>query len=289
MVVEVLHVGWRQFVDNGLSQQQSSDQSLPQIQIIPADPVGNEIGILSEEGFGNLLLIRITDQEFIGEIIFGFFVAGRKFEQFIAGIERTAPGNPSECDPVAVQGFRIDIAPKIIAGDLIGVIGGKYQAVYRFQVRFEVGQHPFGLRKLGLLFYNGQRIKNGLNLHLVNVSELKSELYYRLQLNPNDDGTYPAGYIHFPNYPENYFEQLVSEIPKELPGGRIHWKALGPNEALDLAVYNRALSILLGADYLTESGWQELEKLLDEGYKEPVVSTQSAGTSRRRSVRVDLD
>jgi phage terminase large subunit GpA-like protein len=112
--------------------------------------------------------------------------------------------------------------------------------------------------------YKGQKIKEGLNLWLINVSVLKNELYYRLQLNPNEDGTFPAGYMHFPDYGEEYFQQLVSESQIEKPSGKIEWVKHGANEALDLAVYNRALSILLGMDYLTEEGWQQLEQnLLD--------------------------
>jgi phage terminase large subunit GpA-like protein len=120
--------------------------------------------------------------------------------------------------------------------------------------------------------YRGKRIENGLKLYMINVSVLKNELYYRLQLNPNDDGTYPAGYIHFPEYEEEYFQQLVSESQIEQKDGKIVWEKHGPNEALDLAVYNRALSILLGMDYLTESGWDQLErKLVDNIPKETII------------------
>jgi len=120
--------------------------------------------------------------------------------------------------------------------------------------------------------YRGQRIESGLYLWMINVSVLKNELYYRLQLNKNEDGTYPPGYIHFPQYKEEYFQQLVSESQIEKKDGKIVWEKHGSNEALDLAVYNRALSILLGMDYLTESGWDQLEKkLVDNIPKESII------------------
>lgn len=134
--------------------------------------------------------------------------------------------------------------------------------------------------------YEGQKIESGLYLWLVNVSRLKDELYYRLQLNKNEDGTYPPGYIHFPQYEEEYFQQLVSEHQIEQKNGKIIWEKHGRNEALDLAVYNRAASIILGIDYLTDAGWEHLEKkIVDNIPEESLISKNSP----RRVKRINTD
>lgn len=85
----------------------------------------------------------------------------------------------------------------------------------------------------------------GEPIYFVGVSVLKHELYGYLRLQPLTDGSHPAGYCHFPDYGDDYFQSLTAEAvvvevdkqgyPKEV------WKKLHPrNEALDCDVYAAA-------------------------------------------------
>ena len=97
------------------------------------------------------------------------------------------------------------------------------------------------------------------------MSILKSELYKRLRSEPKEDGSFPPGYLHFPEgYSEEFFKQLTAESLRiRVVKGRKHYtweKTRERNEALDLNIYNRAISILLGVDRLTDNEWNKLEE-----------------------------
>jgi len=118
-----------------------------------------------------------------------------------------------------------------------------------------------GLPKAVDINYQGRKISNGLKLWGINSSILKSELYSKLQLTDKN----APGYVHFPDYPEEYFAQLVSEVltTKTVNGRRrYNWeKTRERNEALDLAIYNRAVAIILGIEKLNNSDWVRMEEL----------------------------
>lgn len=105
-------------------------------------------------------------------------------------------------------------------------------------------------------------------LQVWNVSThvLKTELYGLLRLDRPIDGPCPQGYLHFPEYEPNYFEQLTSEkmvIRHERGFPRRVWiLADGKrNEALDLAVYNRAAAEAVGIESFGERAWARLEEI----------------------------
>ena len=104
----------------------------------------------------------------------------------------------------------------------------------------------------------------------VAVDMAKAELYGWLRLqqptNPERDG-YPPGYVHFPEYGEEWFKQLTSEhtVVQIVHGYRKYvWelKTGLRNEALDCAVYARAAAALLAIDRWDERRWQAIENAL---------------------------
>lgn len=109
----------------------------------------------------------------------------------------------------------------------------------------------------------GRKIKRGLKLWLVGVSELKKELYRRLWLK-SDGLTLPPGWVHLPKWMEpEAVMQLVAEQLVTIRDKRGYssqqWQALRDrNEALDCAVYARAALWIAGADRHGERFWDAL-------------------------------
>jgi len=134
-----------------------------------------------------------------------------------------------------------------------------------------------------------------VRLWTVGTTVIKDELYGDLTLSPPDDVTdgFPAGYIHFPQYDQEYFKQLTAEKKMLIKDKRgftksSYIKVYERNEILDLHVYNRALGNILNVDRLTESGWKRLEMQNKLAQK---VKTNENGKeekkNRRRSKRKD--
>jgi phage terminase large subunit GpA-like protein len=100
----------------------------------------------------------------------------------------------------------------------------------------------------------------------VGVSLLKSELYQWLKLQRGEDGLFPAGYCHFPQYEAEYFKQLTAEqlVTKTVKGyPKREWQKLRErNEALDCRIYARAAAITLGIERFADRHWQNLEAQL---------------------------
>lgn len=86
----------------------------------------------------------------------------------------------------------------------------------------------------------------------VGVSLIKSELYAWLRLERDENGVYPAGYCHFPEYDVQYFKGITAEeIQAKVVKGftRYEWvKKYPQNEPLDLRVYARAAANVIGLD-----------------------------------------
>lgn len=111
---------------------------------------------------------------------------------------------------------------------------------------------------------NGQKIKRGTMVWPIGVSILKAELYRRLKLErPIDGEDYPPGYLHYPEYSEDFFKQLTAEqlVSKISKGYRVYeWqKVRERNEALDTAIYCRAAAAILGMDRMKPQHWDKLE------------------------------
>jgi phage terminase large subunit GpA-like protein len=111
---------------------------------------------------------------------------------------------------------------------------------------------------------DGRKLKRGFRVWPIGVSLIKSELYGLLKLEkPLDGQAYPAGFCHFPaDYDDEYFQQLTAEkiVTRTVRGYARHvWEKMRErNEALDLAVYNRAAANAVGIDRFNEHQWQAM-------------------------------
>lgn len=111
----------------------------------------------------------------------------------------------------------------------------------------------------------GKKI-GGLMLWPVGIDIIKSEFYSHLRKEMNEDGTFPDGYCHFPQYDLEHFKRLTSETlvtEKVNKTGQIrtYWKK-NPNirnEQLDCRVYARAAASMRGLDRMTELDFQRLK------------------------------
>ncbi len=204
--------------------------------------------------------------------------------------------NPLLANRWPVQGS--DVSLKIL-GMGIDTGGSFTQAVYMW-CRSQDSARVFALKgmdsstmdlpvrrpKFVDISFDGQIYKDGLQLRMVGVSLLKGELYAQLKLKKLEDENFPFGFIHYSQFHnEEFFKQLTAE-QKQIVGHRngrpiFSWRKIhNRNEALDLAVYNRATAIILGIDHLTEDDWQTLEKNLIDTPVSKELSSQS-GASRR--------
>jgi len=185
-----------------------------------------------------------------------------------------------------------------IAGLGIDTGGKNTQSVYAwcrrkqpekvFPLKGMALDNPVGIPKAVDVTYKGKKIQRGLKVWGVGSSILKSELYnnLRLQVNSEDTG-FPSGFIHFPAYDEDYFKQLTAEVlnVKIVKGRkRMEWEQIRKrNEALDIAVYNRAASIILGIDRMSPAAWDKAEKsLLVDTRTEPEKPIKKETDSRQR-------
>lgn len=118
--------------------------------------------------------------------------------------------------------------------------------------------------------HNGVKLKKGLRLWTVAVSTYKLDLYRRLWLGRGDGVGYPPGWVHLPEWLDGAaVKQLVAEqlvtIKKRSGFARNEWKQIGPNEALDCAVYARAALAVHGADRYGDRFWSLLRSQLIDG------------------------
>ena len=109
--------------------------------------------------------------------------------------------------------------------------------------------------------WSGRKIPKGVLLWTVGTDTAKSEIYARIGLTRNDDGSFPSRYVHFSNrLPDQYFEQVVSEkLRTKFKAGvpYLEWY-LPPgkrNEALDTFVYAYFAATRLG---LQRANWDDL-------------------------------
>lgn len=110
------------------------------------------------------------------------------------------------------------------------------------------------------VLHDGKRI--GSKQWNIGVNIIKTELYGWLKLRKNEDGTFPDGYCHFPQYDSHYFRGLTAEaVEQRLVKGfrKYEWvKKYERNEPLDCRVYARAAAAVFGMDRLSDEGWTEL-------------------------------
>jgi len=105
------------------------------------------------------------------------------------------------------------------------------------------------------------------NVRIVSIGTYaaKQEIFDILNnVRPRADGKPTPQCYHFPDYNLDYFNMLSSEIRVVHEDGEIEYvkKQNQRNEALDVAVYNRAAAALIGIDRFTEDHWQQMEEQL---------------------------
>jgi len=111
---------------------------------------------------------------------------------------------------------------------------------------------------------SGKTLRRGVELWHVGVDEAKATIYSWLRLEaPLDPADHcPPGFMHFPEWGEEYFRQLCAEqmIPRTVRGLRRYvWeKSLHErNEVLDCNVYALAAAMMLGLHRWTPERWRE--------------------------------
>ncbi len=113
------------------------------------------------------------------------------------------------------------------------------------------------------LTINGLKLPKGVKQWTVGTSMLKSELFGDLRLErPVDGEDYPDGFVFLPaDTTDEWIKQLVAEqliTKRNKRTGRAsqEWQLTRPrNEALDNAIYARAIAISLGVDRWDEKRW----------------------------------
>jgi phage terminase large subunit GpA-like protein len=125
-----------------------------------------------------------------------------------------------------------------------------------------VGQAIAGPKRVDVTI-GGKTISKGVGLWTIGTSMLKTELYGDLSLErPVDGESFPDGYVFLPaDTGDEWIKQLVAEylaITRNKRTGRLkrEWQQSRPrNEALDNAVYARAIAISLGVDRWSDAKW----------------------------------
>lgn len=140
------------------------------------------------------------------------------------------------------------------------------------------------------------RKRGGIRIVTVGSGYAKQEFYSSLQLRQNADGSFPAGFCHFPRrYDDSVFQSYCAEERVVHATGSVEWvKVFERNEALDCHNYNRALASLVGVDQWNENHWAALERQLGitrskpqipEFRSQPTMPTVSAPVIQQQMVR----
>lgn len=121
-------------------------------------------------------------------------------------------------------------------------------------------------------------IRGGARLWPIGVDGAKSELYGWLHLpSPGANESYPPGWCHFPEYPEEFFRQLTAErLVYETKKGvkTLSWQSIQgrENHHLDTRIYARAAASRCGLERL-KRGASTLPK---KPSTEPETNTETA-------------
>ena len=192
----------------------------------------------------------------------------------------TGPGGPwAQLARVIDEQFEHE-SGKFMPLKMIAVDSGfNTQVVYDFVRRYPINRviatkgfdnlnTVIGTPKVVDIDLKGKKRPRGAKVWPLGVNLIKSELYSWLRIDkPTDEeraatGT-PPGYCEFPEYGEQYFQELTAEelLVKKVRGyNRPTWvKVKDQNEALDCRVMARACAAVLGLDRFTDAQWVELE------------------------------
>lgn len=101
---------------------------------------------------------------------------------------------------------------------------------------------------------NGKRLQRGYKVWPIGVDIAKSELYGWLRQRAGADGG-PSGYCHFPEYGEDFFQQLTAEhlvtvVNQRTRRAKLEWQVLPnrENHHLDARILARVAVAVLGLD-----------------------------------------
>lgn len=124
-------------------------------------------------------------------------------------------------------------------------------------------------KRVDVVGKTGKALRRGVELWFVGVDECKSTLYAWLGMEePLDPAVeaYPPGWLHFPEWGEEYFRQLCAEqiVARTVHGlRRYSWeKIYERNEALDCNVYAFAAATLLGLPRWSVERWTQAAEAL---------------------------
>lgn len=135
----------------------------------------------------------------------------------------------------------------------------------------------------------GKKLKRGYKVWPIGVDIAKSELYAWLPMRRKPNMPTPAGYCHFPEYDEEFFQQLTAEhlvpvVNKVTRRRTLQWHVQPnrENHFLDTRILARVAMALLGIDRLpadergaagTPAKAAAKTKELDPGVTAPAVTT----------------
>lgn len=104
---------------------------------------------------------------------------------------------------------------------------------------------------------NGKRLSKGYKVWPVGVDLLKAEFYGWLRMDPptvESGAAYPPGFVHYPEYGEDWFRQITAEhlVAARSRRGYVtqEWQLIPgrENHYLDCRIYARAAAAVLGID-----------------------------------------
>lgn len=150
---------------------------------------------------------------------------------------------------------------------------------------------PISIPKVVDVKESGKRKARGCKVWPVGSSHIKKELYGFLKQDPPVGEEEPAtGFCYFPEeYTEAYFLELTAEqlVPRKVKGYiRYYWEKIRDrNEALDLAVYNRAMASLVGIDRFNAADWQRMEQKIIPAIEPPgsITAGEKRTINRKKS------
>lgn len=136
---------------------------------------------------------------------------------------------------------------------------------------------------------DGKVLKRGLRLWPVGTNIAKGELYGWLKQSRNEDGSYPYGFCHFPEYDAEYFKMLTAEqlVRRVVKNRSVYgWEKFRErNEAMDCRVYARAAAHGIQMDRFSDAKWDELARPFIEAITPASKVSEPKPESKPRSTR----